>query len=66
MDLEINGANSGGVREDDDVYLPVAGKVAIPSLRNAIHLLNFDRDVGGGWAPTVNWWGTIFFFFRFS
>ena len=53
--MEINGANSSGVREDDDVYLPVAGKAAIPSSRNAIHSLNFDGDVGGGWASAVNW-----------
>jgi hypothetical protein len=40
---------------------PIAGKAAIPSSRNAIHSLNFDGDVGGGWAA-VNWWGTVFLF----
>ncbi len=63
--MEINGANSSGVREDDDVYLPVARKAAIPSSRNAIHSLNFDGDVGGRWAA-VNWWGTVFLFSFFS
>jgi hypothetical protein len=39
----------------------------IPSSRNAIHLLNFDGDgdVGGGWAPAVNWWGTVYFIYLF-
>jgi hypothetical protein len=37
----------------------------IPSSRNAIHSLNFDGDVGGGWAAAMNWRGTVFFFFFF-
>ena len=93
--MEINGANSGGVREEDEeedhhqsdlptcgllriedklrllaaeavaasaCTFPIAKKVAIPSSRNAIHSLNFGRDMGGGWASAVNWWGTVFFF----